>query len=71
MSRKTLRVLVFYLPFHFAAVAITWRDISRRPPQQIRGSKRLWRLTSAVNTLGALAYWLAGRRSATAADGRK
>lgn len=64
MSRKALRALLLYLPFHLAIVAVTWRDISRRPAQRVRGSKHLWRFASAVNTLGALAYWLAGRRPA-------
>lgn len=64
MNRKVFRTLLLYLPFHVAAVAVTWRDISRRPPQQIRGSKSLWRFASAVNTLGAVAYWLGGRRKA-------
>ncbi len=45
-----------------AAVALTWRDIDRRPADQLRGSKRLWRMASAVNTLGAVAYWLVARR---------
>jgi hypothetical protein len=71
MSRKALRALVLYLPFHLTAVAVTWRDIGRRSPERVRGSKRLWRFASVVNTLGALAYWLAGRRPATPADGRK
>jgi hypothetical protein len=59
MSRKALRALALYLPFHLATVAVTWRDISRRPPEQVRGSKNLWRFASAVNTLGA------SRRAAT------
>ena len=62
MSRKALRALVLYLPFHLAAVAVTWRDISRRSPEQVRGSKNLWRFASAVNTLGAVGYWLGARR---------
>ena len=62
MNRKAVKALVLYLPFHLAAVAVTWRDISRRPPEQVRGSKSLWRFASAVNTLGALAYWAGARR---------
>jgi hypothetical protein len=64
MNRKDLKALLLYLPFHLAVVAVTWRDISRRPPERVRGSKRMWRAASAVNTLGALAYWLGGRRPA-------
>lgn len=64
MNRKSLRVIAFYLPFHLAATAVTWRDIGRRPPEKIRGSKTLWRFASAANTLGTVAYWLGGRRPA-------
>lgn len=62
MKKKSLKPVLFYLPFHVAAAAITWRDINRRPPERIRGDKRVWKLASAVNTLGTVAYWLAGRR---------
>jgi hypothetical protein len=42
--------------------AWTWRDIRQQPARQIRGSKRLWRILSAANTLGSVSYWLVGRR---------
>ena len=61
-DHKPLRAVLLYLPVHFLVAAVTWRDIGRRSPQQLRGSKRLWRVASALNTLGAVAYWLAGRR---------
>ncbi|MGH7609032.1 MAG: hypothetical protein ACREOD_03660 [Candidatus Dormibacteria bacterium] len=64
MTNKSVRALLSYLPIHLAVVAFTWRDLGRRPPEQVRGSQGLWRLASALNTLGALAYWLVGRRSA-------
>jgi hypothetical protein len=41
MSRKARSVLLLCLPFHLAAVAVTWRDIGRRPPERVRGSKCL------------------------------
>lgn len=63
-DHKPLKAVLLYLPVHVAVVAVTWRDIGRRSPQQVRGSRRLWRIASAVNTLGAAAYWLAGRREA-------
>jgi hypothetical protein len=62
-DHKPLAVVLLYLPVHILVAAVTWHDIGRRSPQQLRGSKRLWRLASAVNTLGAVAYWLAGRRA--------
>lgn len=60
--KKSLKPLLLYLPFHIAAVAWTWRDIDRRPAERIRGRKGIWKLASALNTLGAASYWLAGRR---------
>ncbi|HEX6858567.1 MAG TPA: hypothetical protein VF204_24995 [Streptosporangiaceae bacterium] len=49
---------------HLTVVTLTWRDIRQRPEDQIRGSKKLWRVLSAANTAGSGAYWLAGRRRA-------
>lgn len=42
-------------------VGIAQRDLKRRPREQVRGSKLLWRLLS-TNALGALAYLKLGRR---------
>ena len=49
---------------HLTVVTLTWQDIRRRPADQIRGSKTLWRILSAANTTGSGAYWLFGRRRA-------
>jgi hypothetical protein len=43
-------------------VAAAERDIQRRPADQLRGSKPLWRLV-CLNGLGAINYFLWGRRS--------
>ena len=42
--------------------ALTWRDIRRRPAEQIRGSKLFWRIISTINPGNSVAYWLVGRR---------
>jgi hypothetical protein len=47
---------------HSAVAALTWRDLRSRAPEQVRGSKTVWRTASAMNTLGSVAYWLLGRR---------
>jgi hypothetical protein len=39
------------------------RDLSRRPADEVRGDKRLWRV-ACLNALGVLAYWRWGRRPA-------
>ena len=56
------RVVVLVLTGHALAAAWTWRDIRQQPAQQVRGSKTFWRISSAVNTLGSIGYWLIGRR---------
>ena len=61
MERNSRRVVVLVLTGHALAAAWTWRDI-RQQPQQVRGSKTFWRISSAVNTLGSVGYWLIGRR---------
>ncbi|MBS1677558.1 MAG: hypothetical protein JST08_09245 [Actinobacteria bacterium] len=44
-----------------AIVGFAERDLHLRPPDQVRGSKLLWRLVS-LNAVGALAYLGLGRR---------
>jgi hypothetical protein len=48
---------------HLLVTAATWRDLSRRPANRVRGSKALWRVASAANTGGSVAYFLIGRKS--------
>ena len=55
-------VLGLGIAVHLAAVVVTWRDIASRPTERIRGTKWAWRLASALNTIGSVAYWLVGRR---------
>ncbi len=47
---------------HLVLVALTWRDLDRRTATEVRGSKSAWRVASGANTLGAIAYWLVGRK---------
>ena len=42
-------------------VAAAERDLSRRPADQVRGSKLVWRIV-CTNALGALGYFRWGRR---------
>jgi hypothetical protein len=44
-------------------VAAGERDIQRRPAEQVRGNKLLWRLV-CLNALGAASYFRWGRRPA-------
>ena len=36
------------------------RDISRRPAEQIRGSKAMWRMATLVNFIGPGSYFTVG-----------
>ncbi len=47
---------------HVILTALVWRDISRRDPAELRGSKKFWRVVTALNTGNHLLYWLVGRR---------
>jgi hypothetical protein len=47
---------------HVVLTALVWRDIARRDPTELRGSKNLWRLLTAMNTGNHLLYLLVGRR---------
>ena len=62
MERKSSRGVILVLTGHALAAAWTWRDIRQQPAQQVRGSKTFWRISSAVNTVGSVGYWLIGRR---------
>jgi hypothetical protein len=58
-------------PVRFAALVLgavqialyvaAYRDISRRPATQIRGSKSKWRAICLLNTIGPLSYFRWGR----------
>jgi len=41
---------------------LAWRDLNRRPPTQVRGSKRFWRVLIALNPGNSVLYWIFGRR---------
>jgi drug/metabolite transporter (DMT)-like permease len=48
----------------FALLAVALVDIHRRPAEEIRGSKWLWRAVALVNFMGIgpVAYFLFGRK---------
>lgn len=58
-SRRGLAVA---LVVHVVVTALVWRDIETRLPSELRGSKALWRLITAMNTGNSLLYLTLGRR---------
>jgi hypothetical protein len=53
-------VLVGLLAASLGLVAAAQRDLYRRSDDEVRGSRRLWRVV-CLNALGALAYFAWGR----------
>ena len=45
-----------------AATVAAWRDLAKRPAEDVRGPKAVWRLASVVQPVGPLAYFAVGRR---------
>ena len=62
MSERQKKILAVALVIHLIMLSLTWRDLSRRPAEGVRGKKRMWRLASLMNTSGSVTYWLFGRR---------
>jgi hypothetical protein len=46
-----------------ALLVAAQRDISRRPAEQIRGSKALWRAVTLINFIGPGSYFAFGRKN--------
>jgi hypothetical protein len=63
---KSRARVVVVLVVHLVVTRITWRDLDRRNPSEVRGAKWAWRIASGANTVGSVAYWLIGRKPNTA-----
>ena len=59
-QQRVLIVAVAAAELSLKIVALV--DINRRPAEQIRGPKALWRAAMAVNLLGPLSYFAIGRK---------
>jgi hypothetical protein len=63
MERKPNKYVIATLAVvHVVVVALTWRDIRSRRPEQVRGAKKFWLVVSSLNMGNAAIYWLVGRR---------
>ena len=63
-KKSVVASLVGQALFGVVRIVLLWaalRDIRRRPPEEIRGSKRLWRFVVLLHGLGTVAYFLFGR----------
>jgi hypothetical protein len=57
-------VVAVFIALQAVIGTFTVRDISRRPPELVRGPKVFWIIWGGTNTLGSLVYWLFGRKKA-------
>jgi len=61
-SRPKRIALVALVLAEVGLAALTWQDLRRRSADEIRGSKRFWRVISTINPGNSVAYWLVGRK---------
>jgi len=61
--QKTAMLTAACVQISLAATA--WVDLARRPAQEVRGPKPVWAAAIAVNFVGPVAYFIAGRRRAS------
>ena len=62
LSQRQRTLLVGAAAAELSLKIVALVDIARRPADQIRGPKLLWRAAMAINLLGPLSYFLFGRR---------
>ena len=62
LTPQQARIVTIAVVAQLVIAALTLRDLSRRPADQVRGPKWLWRILGTANTSGSAAYWLLGRR---------
>jgi hypothetical protein len=60
--RADPRVVLAMVLVQAVVGTITVRDLNRRTADQVRGPRVLWKLWGGTNTVGALVYWLFGRK---------
>ena len=51
--------------WNIALIVLAQRDLNRRDPSELRGSKALWRVLCLTNTVGPVLYFRWGRRKST------
>ena len=62
LSTRNRRLMAVAGVIEVVLLAATLIDLKRRPADQIRGSKRMWRALAFINVIGPIAYFTFGRR---------
>jgi hypothetical protein len=66
LSPRTRKLLIGAAAVETVLKVIMLVDLRRRPPSQVRGSKRVWTVATMINSAGLvpLGYFAFGRRRA-------
>lgn len=64
LSPRQRRLILALASLELSLMATALVDLSRRPAEQINGSKWAWALASLVSFVGPIAYFVWGRRPA-------
>jgi hypothetical protein len=62
LPRWAKRAILVAGSVQLSLMATAQADISRRPAEEINGSKLGWRLVSMINFVGPILYFLQGRK---------
>lgn len=62
MSGRRRFWLVSLSMVEFGLKLLAWRDLARRPAEEINGRKAAWFAATFINTFGPVAYFIFGRR---------
>jgi hypothetical protein len=62
LSPTARRAVLALLAVEAVLIAVTERDIQRRPSDRIRGPKLLWRAVATQNVVGPAAYFGLARK---------
>ncbi|MFA1551534.1 PLDc N-terminal domain-containing protein [Actinomadura chokoriensis] len=62
LSRRERSFIAGATTVQLSLLAAALVDLQRRPQDQIKGSKRLWRMLTFINFAGPISYFLFGRK---------
>jgi hypothetical protein len=56
------RLVAGLVAVEVVSAVLAWLDLNRRADDQIRGTRKLWRVIIVANPGNSIAYWILGRR---------
>jgi len=62
LSRRERSFIAGAMTVQLSLLAAALADLRRRPQDQIKGSKRLWRMLAFINFAGPISYFFFGRK---------